>query len=212
MSTQPLDTGSKPLRSDARRNRERVLESARACFGRDGLDAQMDDIAARAGVGVGTVYRHFETKEALLEALAADHFSRLAALAEEAEAVEDPWEAFAGFIRAGAELMAADRGLAEISAERPEVMNEAALKAAIAQDFFGRLERVITRAREAGQLRPEFELEDIPGIMCSIGSVQVSSVPYSNWRRLLAILLDGLRGPGGSELPPVLVRLPGRDV
>jgi AcrR family transcriptional regulator len=200
------------MRSDARRNRERVLEAARECFARDGLDAQMDDIAAGAGVGVGTVYRHFATKEALVDALAADFFSRLASLAEKAESVEDPWEAFAGYIRDGAEVMAGDRGLAQVSAERPEVMNEAALKADITADFFGRLERVITRAQEAGELRPEFELEDIPGIMCSLGSVQVSRVPYSNWRRLLEILLDGLRAPGGSELPPVLVRLPGRDV
>ena len=210
MSTQPLDT--KPQRADARRNRERVLEAARECFGRDGLDAQMDDIAAAAGVGVGTVYRHFATKEALLEALASDYFARLVALAEDAEAVEDPWEAFAGYIRAGAELMADNRGLAQVSAERPEVMNEAALRADDTQDFFARLERVIGRAQEAGELRPEFELEDIPGIMCSLGAVQTSAVPYSNWRRMLAILLDGLHGPGGSELPPVLVRLPGRDV
>jgi AcrR family transcriptional regulator len=210
MSTRPLDTASKPLRSDARRNRERVLEAARECFGRDGLDAQMDDIAGCAGVGVGTVYRHFETKEALLEALAADHFSRLASLAEKAEAVEDPWEAFAGYIRDGAELMAGDRGLAQVAAERPEVMNEAALKTDVTEDFFGRLDRVIERAQKAGQLRPEFVLEDIPGIMCSIGAVQISSVPYTNWRRLLAIVLDGLHGSTGSELPPVLMRLPGR--
>src|SRR5437868_4748432 len=64
----------KPIRADARRNHERVLDAARVCFARAGTEAQIDEVAAVAGVGVGTVYRHFETKEALVAALAAEHF------------------------------------------------------------------------------------------------------------------------------------------
>ena len=73
-----LDTETeapKPIRADARRNRERVLDAARACFARSGKEAQIDEVAAAAGVGVGTVYRHFATKEALVAALAAEHFA-----------------------------------------------------------------------------------------------------------------------------------------
>jgi AcrR family transcriptional regulator len=88
----------RPLRADARRNRERVLDAARDCFARHGLDAQMDDIARAAKVGVGTVYRHFPTKEALAEAIAADHFDHLAASAREALENPDPWEGFSAFL------------------------------------------------------------------------------------------------------------------
>src|SRR4051812_32284733 len=87
-------------RSDAIRNRARVIEAARKCMARAGLDAQMEDIAALAGVGVGTVYRHFRTKDDLVEALANERFERLRQLADEAIAQDDPWGSFERFIRA----------------------------------------------------------------------------------------------------------------
>jgi AcrR family transcriptional regulator len=197
MSTQPLDTPSKPLRSDARRNHERVLEAARECFGRDGLDAQMDEIAARAGVGVGTVYRHFETKDALIAALAADYFEGQNELAVRALGGEDPWAAFAGFIRAGAELMAS-RALAQVAADRPELMEAAAQAADTELGFFGTVEKVIARAQQAGELRPEFEFADVPAIMCSLGALQISPKANVNWRRILEFVLDGVRVPVAS--------------
>jgi AcrR family transcriptional regulator len=196
------------IRSDARRNRERVLDAARACFAKQGIEAQMDDVAARAGVGVGTVYRHFATKEVLVGALAADYFEGEAALAQSALAVADPWEAFSGFIRNGAELLAANRALAQISADRPEVMKNAALAADVEFGFFGTIETLITRAKDAGVLRTDFQLEDIPAIMCSLGALQISRGAYANWRRVLEMILDGLRSPSGTELPPVIGLLP----
>src|ERR1700710_2460976 len=84
-------TEERPLRADARRNREKVLTAARAVFSEHGRDAQMDDVARRASVGVGTVYRHFPTKEALIEALVVDSFERLAGLATDARGRERPW-------------------------------------------------------------------------------------------------------------------------
>jgi AcrR family transcriptional regulator len=207
-STPPVKT----LRADARRNRERVLESARVCFGKRGLETQMDDVAAHAGVGVGTVYRHFATKEALVDALAAAYFAREAALAEQALTVKDPWEAFAGFLRAGAEVLAENRALAQISADRPEVMRDAAFAADAEIGFFGTLDQLIGRAKTAGVLRPDFELEDIPAIMCSLGALQISPKGFTSWRRVLAFVLDGLHGPGGGELPPVLSYFPRGDV
>lgn len=200
------------MRSDAVRNRARVLDAARELFGRDGLDAQMDDIAASAGVGVGTVYRHFETKEALLQALAADYFAALTAIAEQALAQDDPWHAFESFIRRGAESMAKNRALAQVSADRPELMQSAAQDADLTLEFFGKVEEVILRAQAAGELRPDFELSDVPAIMCSLGALQISPKGYSSWRRILEFVLDGLHGPGGSELPPVIDRIPRRNV
>ena len=206
MTTSSIDT--KPMRADARRNRERVLQAARECFGHDGLEAQMDDIAARAGVGVGTVYRHFATKEALVEALAAKYFEGENAIASAALEIDDPWEAFTSFIRNGAELLSQHRALAQISADQPEVMLAAAVAASVQLGFFDTIEALIDRAKRAGRLRPDFELEDVPGIMCSLGALQINPGKQANWRRLLEIVIDGLREPAGHELPPIRERLP----
>jgi AcrR family transcriptional regulator len=199
---------AKPLRADARRNRERVLEAARECFGRDGIDAQMDDVAACAGVGVGTVYRHFATKEALIQALAADYFAGQNGLVGAAVEVDDPWQAFSGYIRDGAELMARYRALAQVAAERPEVMQRAAFEADEQLGFFRTAETLISRAKDSGALRVDFELEDIPAIMCSLGALQVSRGSYANWRRVLEMVLDGCRAPVQMPLPALDARLP----
>ena len=201
-------TAARPLRADARRNRQRVLEAAQVCFARDGIDAQMDDIAACAGVGVGTVYRHFATKEALIAALASDYFESQSALAREALEVDDPWEAFSGFVRRGAGLMADSRALPQVMADRPEMMRSAAIAADAQYGFFEMIETLIVRAKRAGALREDFELEDIPAIMCSLGSLLISKGAYANWSRLLEIVLDGVRAPGSNKLPRVRERLP----
>lgn len=202
------ETAARPLRADARRNRERVLEAARQIFGRDGIEAQIDDVAACAGVGVGTVYRHFATKDALIDALAADYFAGEAELATAALDVADPWEGFSGFVRKGAELLAVNRALAQISADRPEVMKEAAVKADAELGFFGTIETLIERAQAAGVLREDFQLEDIPAVMCSLGALQISRGAYANWRRVLEMVLDGCHTCSGSDLPPLTARLP----
>jgi AcrR family transcriptional regulator len=199
---------TRPTRADARRNRERVLEAARECFGKDGIDAQMDDVAACAGVGVGTVYRHFATKEALIEALASDYFAAQDGCAHAALEIDDPWQSFSGYIRDGAELMAQNRALAQFAAERPEVMQRAAIAADGELGFFGTVDTLISRAKEAGVLRTDFELEDVPAIMCSLGALQVSRGSYANWRRVLEMVLDGCRAPSQLSLPEFETRIP----
>jgi AcrR family transcriptional regulator len=199
------------MRSDAVRNRARVLDAARELFGRDGLDAQMDEIAASAGVGVGTVYRHFATKEALLDALAADYFAGQNEMALRALEIEDPWQGFASYVRNGAELMAGSRALAQVAADRPELMERAASAANEEYGFFSTVERVVSRARDAGELRSDFELADIPSIMCSVGALAISPKSAANWRRMLAFVLDGLHGEGSGELPPAS-QVPGLNV
>jgi AcrR family transcriptional regulator len=200
----------KPMRADARRNRQRVLDAAKDCFAREGTCAQIDEIAAAAGVGVGTVYRHFETKDALVRALAEEHFAEKAQIAERALEIEDPWEAFCFFMREGAEHQATNRALAALTADRPELMGEAAVAADRERGFFSTVQALIARAQEAGSLRPEFELEDIPSVMCAVGGLQSGSGRYAGWRRVLEFALDGLRASaaGPRELPPIVERLP----
>jgi AcrR family transcriptional regulator len=199
----------KPMRADARRNRERVLEAAKECFARDGSDAQMDDMAAAAGVGVGTVYRHFATKDALIQALADEHFARMAENARTALEIDDPWEGFSTFVRTGTELFASNRGLGQFTADRPEVMKSAAERAGRELGFFDSVEQLIARAQKAHALRPDFVLEDVPAIMCALSALQVSRGAYANWRRVLEFVLAGLQTDGaGAELPRVDERIP----
>src|SRR5919201_4267283 len=110
------------LRADARRNHEAVIAAAKELFADQGLEAQMPDVAKAAKVGVGTVYRHFPTKEDLIAALAAERFERLADKAREGVEAEDPWEGLCTFIRFAAQIQADDRGLCEVMGSRPEVM------------------------------------------------------------------------------------------
>jgi AcrR family transcriptional regulator len=166
-----------------------------------GLQAQMDDVASRAKVGVGTVYRHFPTKDALIEALADDYFARQAEAARAALEVDDPWEAFRGYVHEASDILGENRALAQVIRDRPEMMRDAALRAAEGLGFFDTIAALIDNAKEAGALRDDFRLEDIPLIMCSLGSLQTSHGAYSSWRRQRGILLDGLRAPGYEPLP-----------
>src|SRR3954467_6535511 len=104
----------RPLRADARRNRERVVSAAGVVFAEHGRDAQMDDVAKRSGVGVGTVYRHFPTKEALVSALAISLFEQVLASARKASELEDPWEAFTTALWEGTAVLSSDRAFTEI--------------------------------------------------------------------------------------------------
>jgi len=192
------EIAAKPLRADARRNRERVLEAARAVFAEHGREAQMDDVARRAGVGVGTVYRHFPTKEALVSALALQLFGQLTVAAREALEIEDPWEAFTTALWAGANLLSSDRAFTEIASE-----TEMPISPQLQDELNGTFELLVTRAQDAGALRKDLILDDIPMFMCGIGAA--TAKPHrcpGAWQRHLAIVIDGLRASSASgELP-----------
>jgi AcrR family transcriptional regulator len=183
------------LRADARRNREKVLVAARAAMARDGLDAQMDEIARAAGVGVGTVYRHFPNKDELVDALANERFERLADAASDALADPDPWRSFENFIRASAKIQTEDRALSEVLVSRPETMYAAAERS----DIRGFVEKLMGRAQEAGVIRPDAVPDDVPMLLCALAGTH--SNPKMDPDRYVAIALDGLRSPGRSPLP-----------
>jgi AcrR family transcriptional regulator len=189
-STQPPIHAQRPLRADARRNRERILEAARVVFAEQGGEAQIDDIARAAHVGVGTVYRHFPHKDALLGELVNQKFRGFADNAERALEVEDPWEAFAGLLRTNAEFCAGDVGVQQALARGPAAWELAATELDRLRETTSRL---IARAQEAGVMRPDFVVDDIAMLMCALSSTM--GVPGYDWRRHLEILLSGLRTP-----------------
>jgi AcrR family transcriptional regulator len=189
------------LRADARRNREAVLAAARERFGECGLDCQMEDIARTAGVGVGTVYRHFPTKRDLFAALVADRFQRLAERAREALAEDDPWLAFCDLMRYSAELQVSDRGLSEFLSSQPELGQCEAVDSGLADSTA----QLIAKAQRAGEMRKDAVLEDVPTLICGLSAVTAGAagnMPELNWERYVEIMLDGLRAPGVNELPP----------
>jgi AcrR family transcriptional regulator len=178
------------LRADAARNREKVLTAARAAFAEHGSDAQMDDVARRAGVGIGTVYRHFPTKRALAEALVEERFAAIVAHAEELLRDPDPWRAVERSFEFCAETQERDRSVAEVLAVvagrgatgPPEHLRE---------QLSGITERMLERARTAGAIRADLRAEDMPALYCALASVVQAGV--ADWRRYLALTLDGLR-------------------
>ena len=190
----PVVNTPRPLRADARRNRDAIVEAARQAFAESGDAAQMDDIARLAGVGVGTVYRHFPTKDALMGELIRVKFEATAALAREHLEIEDPWEAFAGFILAHTESMAADRA-------QQRMMWFATEEAwAIAAPALAELREagseLIGRAHKAKVLRKDFGVDNMPTFMCALASaMQVDDRGdiRHDWRALRSVLLDGLR-------------------
>jgi len=190
MSAVP-QTGDRPLRADARRNRERILAAAQRVFAEKGHEAQMDDVAAKAAVGVGTVYRHFPSKEALLGALVAEKFSQFAANAREALEIEDPWEAFSGTFWRNAELVAADAGVQYVMMSTGSVLDYIAPQKQELEDAMGQL---TARAKKAGVLRNDFSVQDYGMLMCGLCSTMSAAAPVPfDWRRHLEIMLDGLR-------------------
>ena len=194
------ELADRPLRADARRNRERVIEAARAVFAECGREAQMDDVARRADVGVGTVYRHFPTKEALLRALAYDAFERIAAKAAEGLAMDDPWEGFLHVLREGAQIMAGDRALTEVVMEIPGGIERSE---APMSELLERTGELVRRAQAAGRLRPDLVVEDIGMLMCGVASATIKPHPCADaWRRHLAIVIDGLRADAASGRLP----------
>lgn len=190
-ATGAASPAARPERADKVRNRQRIIDAASAAFAEKGMDAQMDEIAARAGVGVGTIYRHFATKEELMAAMVDRKFERIAEVTRDALAREsaEPFEVFADLLRRCAEIMAEDvatsRALARVG---QAVWSEFA---PIPSEVVSGAQTVIHRAQAAGSLRPDIDFDDVPPMLAAVSATPESS--RRGWRRYLEIMIDGLR-------------------
>lgn len=180
-----MDT--KPLRADARRNREKIVAAARDAFTALGTNAQMDDIAMRAQVGVGTLYRNFPTKDALVAAIVLAQMEENAAIARELLERDGPaWDVFCEFVeRAGTK----DQALAEVMSTQPA---ETFLNALGASGLAESAAEMMRRAQAEGTLRPDAGIEDIQIFMCGLGAVLRNFGP-DRGRRYVEVMLDGMR-------------------
>jgi AcrR family transcriptional regulator len=185
----------RPLRADARRNREQILKAAKAVIAKCGSDAQMDDIARRAKVGVGTVYRHFPTKEALIRALIADRVCTIAGHVREGLEDEDAFRGLTTAMWRGAEMGARDRGVSLMFAA-DDVMEVHAERA----DLEANSRELVRRAQEQGTLRPDFRQEDIGFVMCGVMNAinQMGHDPDA-WKRYMRLVFDGMRARPDAE-------------
>jgi AcrR family transcriptional regulator len=182
----------RPLRADARRNRERILSAAREAFAESGAEAQIDDVAHRAGVGVGTVYRHFPTKEQLLAELVRQKFALFAGNAREALAsAGEPFEILAALLRRNAELCARDAAIQHALAGMGEIAwSQAGTELGELLELTSEL---VARAQRAGQMRLEVTGADIPMLMCGVSATMGSTAPDFDWRRHLELVISMLR-------------------
>jgi AcrR family transcriptional regulator len=180
------------LRADAERNRRRILATARRLFAARGLRVSLDEIAAEAGIGVGTVYRRFPNRDALIDALFEERIDEIAQAARDALEHEDPWDGLAWFVRTAVSLQANDRGLREAlfsagpGRERVDTARSRIVPVA---------SQLIQRAKDAGHLRADASVYDIAMTQIMIGAVADATrdVVPEIWERFVGIVLDGLR-------------------
>jgi AcrR family transcriptional regulator len=179
-------------RRDARRNHELLVAAARQVFGEQGVDASLEEIARRAGLGIGTLYRHFTTREALVEAIVERRIGELVAVAEAAAREPDGWGGFVRFLERTLELQAGDRVLKDILMRYP---TGAGRLASAREELRGLFEQVLARAREHGTLREDFVFADLALLFWSFAPLidATAEVAPNAWRRHLHWLVDGLR-------------------
>jgi AcrR family transcriptional regulator len=169
------------LRADARRNLERVLDAATEAFAASGPDASIDEIARLAGVGHGTVFRRFPTKDDLMFAVIERHVAEMRAMGEEALAADDPGEAFFDFFQRVAELNMRTPGLHRCVVHCGGKPGAADLEQLV--------DRIVSRAQRAGAVRRDVKPADVQLLVRSA----LTSAPAGEWRRYLGVVLDGLR-------------------
>jgi AcrR family transcriptional regulator len=188
----------RPLRKDAQENRDRIVAAARQVFAERGLEATLHDVADRAGVGVGTVYRRFRNKDEVLEAIFDQQIEQVRVIAQQALDHEDPWLGFEQFFLRMTQQFSIDRGLREV------VLSGSPGRRA-ARQTDGRLgpvfASIMKRAQDAGVLRPGLEPSDLPPISQMLSAVidYTGKVNPEVWRRYAMIFLDGLRPQPDSE-------------
>jgi AcrR family transcriptional regulator len=197
----------RPLRADAERNRRRILEAAATVIARDGVEASVEAIAREAGLGMGTLYRRFASKDDLVRAVLAERAETTLGEMAAGGSADDPWDALAGSITALAAGFAGDQGLFDAVAEaggRPQLLE-------VRSRFLQAMAPVLAEARAAEVVRDDVTVTDLVTLASIVTRVPPSAreVDARIWQRFLGLALDGLRPGAASVLPraPLPARL-----
>ncbi|MFE9013456.1 TetR/AcrR family transcriptional regulator [Streptomyces cyaneofuscatus] len=199
-------SGSDPLRADARENRDRILRAAREAYALHGIDVPISAIARRAGVGVATLYRRFPTRAALIEEAFAEQLAECAGVLDEALEDPDPWRAFSSVFTQVCAMQAADRGFTHAFLARfPDEPSYVGERDRAEEG----LALLVRRAKEAGALRPDFDVSDVVlALLANSGVVNgVQPEAGAASRRLVGYLLESFRTEGAVRPLPPPVRL-----
>jgi AcrR family transcriptional regulator len=187
-----LSQVQRPQRADARRNRQRILESAREVFSESGAEAQIDDVARRAGVGVGTVYRHFPTKEALLTELVREKFRLMTKSGRDAlKRSGEPFEVLIEWMRENATQLARNAAMQQaLAGAGDQIWTQAAAEQEELVELTGQL---IARAHATGSIRSDATAVDIGMLMCGLCATMAHPARGFDWHRHLELIIDTLR-------------------
>ena len=196
-----VTTKTRPLRRDAERNRLLILSAARTVFAQRGLEASLDEVAREAGLGVGTLYRRFANREALIEALFADGIDTISRLIDQCLAESRAWDGLRTFMASMLELQCGDKGLRDVMlSRRAPAPDEDLLRMRIQPA----LDALVERAQQQGDLREDLTSTDV-GVLeiALIGAAEFTAAAAPEiWRRYLAIMLEGMRArPVGPREP-----------
>jgi AcrR family transcriptional regulator len=192
--------GGRPLRRDAARNRQRILDAAQQVFSEQGVNAPIEDIAKRAGVGVATLYRRFPNRPDLIACAFATKMQAYAEATEQALAAQDPWDGFCWFVERVCQMQADDHGLADVltmtfpmSPQFRELNDRA----------YVRFATLVRRAKRTGRLREDFTTEDLPLILMANAGVLTATgtAAPDAWRRVVGLILQALHAPARGPLP-----------
>src|SRR3954454_5327855 len=189
-----------PLRRDAVRNRERLLTAASELFAERGLNVTLNDIAHRAGVGVGPAYRRFANKEEVIDALFEQRLQDVIAVAHEALEATDAWTGLVSFLERSLHMQFGDRGLTEIM-NSPQLGRERVNQS---RDRIAPLmTQLVDRAKEQGTIRPDFDQSDLYFMQMALAAIidRTRRLAPDRSRRYLTMWLDGIRSPLGGFTP-----------
>ncbi|MFI1735279.1 TetR/AcrR family transcriptional regulator [Streptomyces acidicola] len=196
----PDGLAAQPLRSDAERNRGRIIAAARTVFARDGLNASMASVAREAGVGIATMFRRFPTKAELVDAVFSDRMGAYADAVAAALADPDPWNGFVGYIESACAMQAADSGFADVLTM---TFPTAKVLEARRNEAYEGMVKLIGRAKATGRLREDFDPSDLVLIhMANAGVVNATGDAAPDaWRRMVALMIQSLEAPARGSLP-----------
>lgn len=203
VTADPAITAGQPprrLRADAARNQQRIIAAARELFAEHGLEITLDDVADKAGVGVGTVYRRFANKQELISEVFDQNVEAFGQAVDAALAHPDPWRGLSELFEYACQHMATNRGLAEVLLEMRDSMERFAC---MRDRIRPGMQQVVQRAKDAGVIQPEIEPGDFFAMVNMVDALAGFARPVNPgvWRRYMAVVLNGIRGDAVPRLP-----------